>query len=441
MGLQEFFKWNKGTEQTSLIEQAKSLNGNISISSKSELNWQLQIINLTEKDLKLVKAIKPIVEKNIDWVTEEFYENITKQPNLLAIIEKHSSVDRLKKTLKVHIIELFNGDINEEFLEKRKRIAQVHVRIGLETKWYMSAFQDLFNSLIRLVESIFADRNDLVMAITVIGKLINFEEQIVLEAYEEENKKIHAVYERQKDDFIKEVSITAEGLAAIANATSLSINQLNVQSDNIVSLAQVGLDLANQSEQYSQEGKLQLDEQSRNMEDIDESMSAIKRDSQKLQQISEQIIEVIQIVSNIASQTNLLSLNASIEAARAGEHGKGFAVVANEIRKLSDQTKQSTENVAKLIGKTNQQVMNVAVSLDKVNALVAQGMKGMGDTDKYFAEILKAMIETKDQNKRMEKEIQDMAIGIKDIDDMATKVALSTEELNQISERFQQRLN
>jgi len=165
-------------------------------------------------------------------------------------------------------------------------------------------------------------------------------------------------------------------------------------------------------------------------------MSAIKRDAEQLQQISEQIIEVIQIVSNIASQTNLLSLNASIEAARAGEHGKGFAVVANEIRKLSDQTKQSTENVAKLIGKTNQQVMNVTVSLDKVNALVAQGMKGMCETDKYFAEILKAMAETKDQNKRMEKEIQNMAIGIKDIDDMAKKVALSTEGLNQVSERF-----
>jgi len=75
--------------------------------------------------------------------------------------------------------------------------------------------------------------------------------------------------------------------------------------------------------------------------------------------------EIAEIIAGISDQTNLLSLNASIEAARAGEMGRGFAVVANEIRKLADQTKKSTDSINQIINELNEHAILVTNNVQK----------------------------------------------------------------------------
>ncbi|QNU35924.1 hypothetical protein IC802_00045 [Geobacillus sp. 44C] len=82
-------------------------------------------------------------------------------------------------------------------------------------------------------------------------------------------------------------------------------------------------------------------------------MKNIQIEIQSLQQSARDIERINSIVTKIADQTNMLSLNASIEAARAGEHGKGFAVVANEVRKLAFQTKESLADVTNILNELN----------------------------------------------------------------------------------------
>lgn|SRR5574344_1400842 len=101
----------------------------------------------------------------------------------------------------------------------------------------------------------------------------------------------------------------------------------------------------------------------------------------ELSEYAQQIGSTVDIVEDIAEQTNMLALNATVEAARAGEHGKGFSVVAGEIRKLADESKQATSKIENLI-KNIQQVTNSTVMATE------EGSKELDNSSKFAQKII-----------------------------------------------------
>jgi len=113
----------------------------------------------------------------------------------------------------------------------------------------------------------------------------------------------------------------------------------------------------------------------------------VKEDISLLAKKSKEIRGFVDIISQIANQTNLLSLNASIEAARAGDAGKGFAVVAEEIRKLADGSRQAAEEINKVVETIEKQTQDTVKTALKAEVIVKNQADTVEETKKTFREI------------------------------------------------------
>lgn len=407
------------------------LNSNIkmSVQNGSEIDKQIKMINFSIEELQLIKNIQPLIEEKIDDIVDLFYKKLRVEDSLQTIINDNSSVDALKKTLKLHISEMFSGIIDDEYFFKRARIAQMHVKIGLQTKWYLCSFQNLYISIIEIIEKNLSEKELYYSSVKALSKLFNLEQQVVLEEYDKEIIKMKEKLDEQAEKTKIQVVNSTENLAAISEQTNAAFRELHIHCTEMVKIINAGKELSALAEERAEHGKCQISSQDRNMKNVHEAVQIISNDIEELLKITKEVQGIIDIVTKIADQTNLLSLNAAIEAARVGEHGKGFAVVADEVKKLSEVTKKSVSNVAHLILSTVSKVEKLSASLGLINQSVEDGKEIMEQTDIYFEQILQSMKETQEHNEHSQKEIDIFANVVNELGKAFEEVAVSADRL------------
>nr|WP_052659431.1 globin-coupled sensor protein [Bacillus alveayuensis] len=392
---------------------------------------QLKLIGFTKQDLRNTYLLQPFIKEKIDDITTFFYQVIAENEQLMEMINTYSSIERQKKLLTTHILKMFNGALTDDDIQRMYQIAHRHVQIGLDEKWYIAAFQNLLDVILSIVSEHFQSIDEFLAAAKSITKLINFEQQIVLEAYKYEYEKIRKEMEKEKEFFLNHIQETSKQLASLTEESKNFLEEINAQTKELAEIAIGRYELAASAELEAYNGKKELQHQSELINLINKRTDDIANKMNSLEQTSAKINHVVSIVTSIAEQTNLLALNAAIESARAGEYGKGFAVVASEVRKLAEETKNSVLGVSNLINEIHNQIDSISASITDVTKLTGEGSKKMGEMIQFFDSVLKLIDNNKEQSEKTKTELE---IFVKAIDDVTKNVGHISDTSEQLKE-------
>ncbi|HBA69664.1 MAG TPA: methyl-accepting chemotaxis protein [Lachnospiraceae bacterium] len=217
-----------------------------------------------------------------------------------------------------------------------------------------------------------------------------------------------------------QLSDAATNLAEASTAQATTVSNLTVLTENLYADMNKNSDEARECVAIASKAGETLLTGNQNMEEL---KGAIR----EINQCSEQIKDIINVIEDIASQTNLLSLNAAIEAARAGEAGKGFAVVAEQVKKLAEESAKSAGETTKLIEATAATVEKGIAIADKTAENMAEVMEGAQTATKKMSHISELL----EQNVQYMKQID---ADLSEIQEVVDNNAATSQETAAISE-------
>ncbi|WP_462160842.1 HAMP domain-containing methyl-accepting chemotaxis protein [Pseudoalteromonas maricaloris] len=199
--------------------------------------------------------------------------------------------------------------------------------------------------------------------------------------------------------------------------SAVSMNEMAATIAEITQSAQLAADAATDADSQSNSGVQVVVETQQAMEGLVGKIENVSKTIENLEQETESVGSILDVIRGIAEQTNLLALNAAIEAARAGEQGRGFAVVADEVRSLASRTQKSTDEIQEMISKLQNE---------------AKRSVGM------MRENVKDAKDTADKSAKTDEVLQAISSSVSTIKDMNLQIASASEEQNTVTQQLSQ---
>ena len=340
-------------------------------------------------------------------------------------VNSEDEVGRLAQALKTMMehIKVGSGSLLSEKLKAEKATAEAESQrnnYALERDYLSEKIDEILEGMNKLAEGdltvqLVSEKKD-----DVVGKLFCGFNQLVINI----KQIITSVYESviATASTSNQIYTSSEAMAAGANEQSgqtsevvYAIEEMTRTIIDTTKNSSIAADAANKAGLIAKEGGKGVEETIEGMNRIAEVVKKSAITVQALGKSSDQIGEIVQVIDDIADQTNLLALNAAIEAARAGEQGRGFAVVADEVRKLAERTTKATKEIAMMIRKIQKDTEAAVLSMNEGTEEVEKGKTLADQAGKSLREIIS---------------------GAEQVVDLVTQVAAASEEQSRAAEQI-----
>jgi methyl-accepting chemotaxis protein WspA len=184
----------------------------------------------------------------------------------------------------------------------------------------------------------------------------------------------------------EEAAIRAFG--GTATEIAATVTQITSTSEHLLETTGTVMARAREAADVADEGRDGLERMTHSIQQLDEAMNAFSRKLATISQRAAGITAVVTTIAKVAEQTNLLSVNATIEAEKAGESGRGFRIVAQEIRRLADQTGQSTKDIERLVRDMQAAVAGGTMEMDRFRNEVSSRMREVAEVSEQLGRII-----------------------------------------------------